>query len=607
VIRNRNAEAGPKPDDIGLVLTPQCIARERKKSENEKMHRKLQHLVSLQFLFFVSFMISSFSAQAQSDSVKNKNPFPVKYRSIADDLILLKTITLAPVYDNQNGIYAKPVQELMTELLKSDKAWGYAEIIGHDGSKFIESYDTNSSDVIEVLSKTRAQGLLTAFITKGPRGINAKLKLFTHDQGLLLAEESIEDLNTFEVSKVRAAFVKMYQNLKNKLPYRGYVLSRRDLEVTISVGTVNGVKKGQELTVAQIIKINRHPKLNILIGVEKEIIARVVVTKAEPYLSFAQISFEKETGVLAPGAKVLPTEFISYPLPQLNNAGEVMGDVVTSNPQTDVQKTAPAPAISEESLQKSDDTSPQALANSKEKKEYLFERHSHLGIFTAQGSIAQFQETNNLSSGNSPSAKQSFAPGVFLGAQFYVIKDTFVEGTLLYHVFSVSNTLTGSVPFSLGYTYTKLDLGFGYDYNFEDDEDEIKFTGVLGYSDISSTVDESNPTALTSTKISALKLSARASMLIGDEKPFTLGGKFDLYFSPSLSESPVNSGSSSVNMTSFGFFGIYDLDEKYKLRADLTLLNLNSRFSGAGATRADFAGSGKQELITQQFGIEYLF
>ena len=39
---------------------------------------------------------------------------------------------------------------------------------------------------------------------------------------------------------------------------------------------------GQELTLAQIIKVNRHPKLKFLVGVEKEIIAKVVVKKAVP-------------------------------------------------------------------------------------------------------------------------------------------------------------------------------------------------------------------------------------------------------------------------------------------------------------------------------------
>jgi hypothetical protein len=557
-------------------------------------------------LFFTACLLSGQMAKAQADTVKNKSPFPVKYRSIADEKILLKTITLAPVYDNTNGIYANPIQKLLVDLLQSDKSWGYAEIKGHDENKFIESYDINPNDVLDVLTKTEAQGLLTAFITKGPRGINVRLKLFTHDEGFILAEESLEDLSTFEIARLREKVSLMYQNLKNKLPYRGYVLSRRGLDVTVSIGKVHGVKVGQELTLAQIIKLNRHPKLKILVGVEKEIIAKVVVTKADDYLSFAKITFEKETGVVDVGTKVLPTEFVAYPRPILNKEGTVVGDATFGSknntleppPKDNDYIAKNAPVVYDE----------QQPSETEEYRSELFDRHNSLGLIIAQGSIAQFKEVNNLQSGVNPSASQGFAPGVFVGAQIYVIKNTFVEANWLSHIFSVSNGLSGSLPFSLSYNYTKTSFALGYDYMFEDEEnaDGIQFTGTLGFTNFSTDVDNSSPPAFTSTKTSALNLSARASMNVSTEMPLKIGGRFDLYLSPRFSENPVNSGSASVNLTSFGFFGIYKLNDKYNLRGDLTLTNINTRFSGTG-TRPNPAGSGSQEIMTQQFGLEYLF
>ena len=560
----------------------------------------------LQILVLITFLVVSQTTLAQSDTVKNKSPFPVKYRSIADEKILLKTVTLAPVYDNTNGIYANPIQKLLVDLLQSDKSWGFAEIKGHDENKFIESYDINPNDVLDVLTKTQAQGLLTAFITKGPRGINVKLKLFTHDEGFILSEESLEDLNTFEIAKLREQVTLMYQNLKNKLPYRGYVLSRRGLDVTVSVGKVNGIKVGQELTLAQIIKLNRHPKLKILVGVEKEIIAKVIVTKADDYLSFAKITFEKETGVVDVGTKVLPTEFVAYPRPILNKEGTVVGDATYGSKDNSLE---PLPKQSNDVAKNApvvyDEEQPAAT---EEYRSELFDRHNSLGSVVAQGSIAQFKETNNLQSGVNPSATQGFAPGVFLGAQIYIIKNTFVEANWQSHNFSVSNGLSGSVPFSLSYNYTKTSFALGYDYLFEDEDnaDGIQFTGTLGFTNFSTDVDNSTPTAFTSTKTSSLNLSARASMNISEELPLKIGGRFDLYLSPRFSESPVNSGSASVNLTSFGFFGIYKLNDKYNLRGDLSLTSINSRFSGTG-TRTNPAGSGNQEIMTQQFGIEYLF
>jgi hypothetical protein len=567
-----------------------------------------QRLISIFVpLFFATSLFTSHLAKAQVDTVKNKSPFPVKYSSIADEKILLKTITLAPVYDNTNGIYSKPIQKLLVDLLQSDKSWGFAEIKGHDENKFIENYDINQNDVLDVLNKTEAQGLITAFITKGPRGINVKLKLFTHDEGFILFEESLEDLNAFEISRLREQVILMYQNLKNKLPYRGYVLSRRGLDVTVSLGKINGVKVGQELTLAQIIKLNRHPKLKILVGVEKEIIAKVVVTKADDYLSFAKITFEKETGVVDVGTKVLPTEFVTYPRPVLNKEGTVVGDAIFGGKNNTLEPISKEPDNIAKNPTAVYDEEQEPTATEEYRTE-LFDRHNSLGVLTAQGSIAQFKETNNLQSGVNPTASQGFAPGIFVGAQIYVIKNTFVEANWQTHNFSVSNSLSGSVPFSLSYNYTKTSFALGYDLMFEEEEniDGIQFTGTVGFTNFSTDVDNSSPPAFTSTKTSGLNLSARALMNVSNEMPLKIGGRFDLYLSPSFSENPVNSGSASVNLTSFGFFGIYQLNDKYNLRGDLTLTNINTRFSGTG-NRPNPAGSGSQEIMTQQFGLEYLF
>lgn len=266
------------------------------------------------------------STSQEVNSTKKSNSFPVKYISEIDQKIIVKSVTLAPVYDNTRSIYAAPIEKLLTDLLQADKVWGYSEFADKNKKIFVELYDSKPNDVLDVLKRSQAQGLLTAIITKGPHGLNARLKLFTQDQGLLLAEESFSDFETFEIAKVREEFVSLYHKLKNKLPYSGYIQSRKGLQVTINIGEKNGVKTGQEIAIAQILKINRHPKLKLMTGVEKEIIGKLLITKAEPYLSFAQIIFEKESGVVDVGGKTLPVDFISYPIPLLDKEGEVIGD-----------------------------------------------------------------------------------------------------------------------------------------------------------------------------------------------------------------------------------------------------------------------------------------
>ena len=286
----------------------------------------IQSISAVSILAFSLFVFAETAKKAEVVDAKNKKPFPVKYVSDADQKILIKTITLAPVYDNVNGIYSVPIQKLLTELLQADKVWGFAEFPDLGKKVFVETFDAKPKEVLDILDKTKAQGLLTAIITKGPHGLSAKLKLYSQDQGWILLEETFQDFSAFEVAKVREEFVTLYHQLKNKLPYQGTVLSRRGLEVTLNIGEKNGAKVGQEVSLAQILKLNRHPKLKTLISVEKEILGKVQITKVEPYLSFAQIIFEKETGVIEVGTKIIPTDYIAYPKPVLNPEGLVTGD-----------------------------------------------------------------------------------------------------------------------------------------------------------------------------------------------------------------------------------------------------------------------------------------
>lgn len=552
--------------------------------------------------WIVSFVLAFTVTTNAQMTTKNKSPFPVKYTSLVDQKIILKTITLAPVYDNVKGIYSEPIQKLLIDLLQSDKSWGYSEFPDFQKKIFIETFDTHPNDVLEALTKTNSQGLLTAYITKGPRGLNAKLKLFTQDQGLILIEESFEDLNTFEISKLRESFVEMYHNIKNKLPYRGFVLSRRGIDVTLNLGSMNGVKVGQELSLAQILKLSRHPKLKFLIGAEKEIIAKVKVTQVEDYLSFAQIIFEKESGVVSVGAKVLPTEFVSYPKPIINNEGVVTGDEFAKS------KTS---VMNENNANETTETTAQDISKNQieeQTKEALLDKNNSFGVLTLQGVITQYHETTTLNSGLSASSSNALVPGVHLGAKIYPLENIFVTADTEFSSFGSNNTLAGSLPYQISYTMVHYGISAGYDYLLDSDgeKDPIKLSAALAFFSRSTDVTVTTPTALTSTKVNSLALQLRASMPLTPDYPFTVGGGFDLMLSPSFSETPVSSGSAQTTILSFGVFGLYPLNDHINIRADIATMNISTNFSGSG-TRPNPASSNLIQMTNEKIGIEYLF
>ena len=518
-------------------------------------------------------------AEAKPLPAKNKSAFPVKYTSEVDQIISLHTITLAPVYDNVKSVYAEPIQKLLLDLLQNDKVWGYSKFPDSEKKVFVETFETNPKEVLNILTQTSSQGLLTAIITKGPNGLSAKLKLFTLDQGLLLAEESFQDLNAFELPRLREEFITLYLNIKNKMPYRGFILSRRGLEVTLNAGSKNGVTLGQQLTLAQILKVNRHPKLKFMVGTEKEIIGRVQVTKVEPYLSFGQIIFEKETGVVATGAKLLPTDSVSYPRPLLNSAGEFIDD----------KQVTPSPTKSSSEL----DSSRGDVGSSKNKPQF--------GKAILQGGLGQFSESARYNSGASIDNSQSVAPTLLLGGEFWISTNWFVQFNLKQSLFKTDNA-SSSTPTSLNNAFANYTGSIGYYFLLLDNFWGPKFSAQLGYSSYKTDVTDSTPTTFTSTNSGGALLKLAGSFPLEPELPIEVGAFFDVLVNPTFSESPVSFGSASARINSFGLSASYHATHSLRYRFDLNFDQIQADFSNAGLKR-----SSTLKMTTQLIGIEYLY
>ncbi|MBC7466393.1 MAG: hypothetical protein H7256_10405 [Bdellovibrio sp.] len=535
-------------------------------------------------MFFVFFAGTYAVAQSAPEVTKNKRPFPVKYTSEVDQKLSLHTITLAPVYDNVNRIYAEPIQKLLIELLQNDKVWGYSAFPDLNKKIFVETYDSKPQEVLDILNQTKTQGLLTAIITKGPAGMSIKLKLYTADQGLLFAEETFQDQSTFEIPKLREQVVTLYHNLKNKLPYRGFVLSRRGLDVTLNAGEKNGLVVGQEVALAQILKINRHPKLKYMVSTEKEIIGKLQITKVEPYLSFAQITFEKENGVVEVGAKLLPNDFIAYPLPVLNKDGDVVDDKlsnsIASTFETRKKETKVGDKVTETTMAHA---GPQ------------------VGKFLLQGGFSQFSESANLTTGESPSASQSMAPTINLGLELWTTPNWFVSFELLQAIFKASNGLNGSSPEDLNYSYSKYSGSIGYYFLLNKDDDKTpKIGGQVGYASMKKDVTDTNPRAFTSSTTSGFLVKVNGAFPLRDY-PVELGASFDIFLSPSTTESPAGAGSSSSRINAFGFNASYETSPSLSYRFDINFDQIQTDTTGGDAT------SSTEKMTNVLFGIEYSF
>ncbi|HEX7674702.1 MAG TPA: hypothetical protein VF412_11060 [Bdellovibrio sp.] len=528
------------------------------------------------FLSFAIVMISFFTvfhpASAQTNAQNT-------YVSAIDQDLAIKSIVLVPATDNVGGIYAKPIDEELHKVLNDDKQWSLTEFPKGLQIKS-ELLDEHPEDVKKILQAGKSEAALTTKLIKGPRGISITMTLYVGRDGLPLLQESLTDYKGFEISDINNQVRKLFENIKSRMPFRATILSRRGQQVTLNLGSNYGLKPDSRVSVVQIIKVNRHPKLKFMISTEKEVLGRVKLFKVEPYLSFGYIELEKEPGVIAVGSKVMPDEFVKYATPVVTPSGKVLADI-TQRPDKDV-------------------------AFGDEPKEWTPESNPQFGKVELMGGFSSYTQNVKLTSAGSISGSNNLAPNILIRGEMWLNPEWFIGVGLRQSVFSIDNGYTGSSPGKLNMSMSQYGVNGGYNFLLTDDFFGPKIQIAAGYTVTDFRIDDSTPTAFTSMKYSGFLISLAGQFPISDQLPIDLGGKFDLYVNPTLSENISSGGSSSNTINAFSFFADYRMKTRFKVKGELLFENYNSDFSGTGQ-RTDPATSTSHKMTTLMGGVEYSF
>lgn len=501
-------------------------------------------------------------------------------KSSVDESLSIKTVTVAPLADNVSQIYAKPLTLQLRSIVESDRQWDLRSF--PEGLKNSpEEFEDKPESVQAALKKTSADALISGRLTKGPNGISIRLNLFLAHDGLLLAQETLQDYSGFEISDLRDQLERMYGNLKSRLPYAGILLSRKGQQVTLNLGTDQGLKAGNELSVVQIIKINRHPRFRFLVSAEKEIIGKVVIDKADASLSFGTIVLERSENVLQPGMKVVPINFVVYPQSPKTADGKII---------TDMAQRADAP-----------------VALGDQPREWVPAPPPSIGKVGLMLGLGSYTISNTLETTGGVSVNETPTPSVHLDGELWLTTNWFMGLGLKQYILSPNNPHPNSSPAKVGISSTQTTLQLGYNFLLQEEFFGPKFQVLGGYSKFSADVDTSSRTAFTSLSFSGLALGIAGSLPISEDLKTTIGAKMMYYLNTDVSESPVSSGSSaSGKITSFSAFGTYKWSEHMNLRGELMYDLFGASFSGSG-TRDENASSASHTLTTFAGGIEYLF
>ena len=118
------------------------------------------------------------------------------------------------------------------------------------------------------------------------------------------------------------------------------------------------------------------------------------------------------------GAKLLPTDFIAYPLPVINSAGEVIDEkLVTPLPENSSTKSPPGEWVPKEPAQ--------------------------FGKALLQGGLTQFNESTRLNSGTTIESSHNLAPTFLLGGDVWLTTNWFVDFNFMQSYFRTENGLAG--------------------------------------------------------------------------------------------------------------------------------------------------------------------
>lgn len=497
------------------------------------------------------------------------------YSSSVDESLTVRTVTIVPFVDNLGGIYAKPLTEYLSSLIKEDRQWTL--IKSSIPAQGPEELEENQKRILDLLKQTKADALFTGRVSKGPKGITVRITLIGGKEGLPLVRESLEDFSGFETEDLRFQTKRLFTNLKERLPYQALVMSRQGHLITLNLGERHGLKEGDELLVIMITKVERHPKFRFITKAVREIMGRIRVHKVDESVSFATLRNERTANLIQPGFKIARDDHLKYP----DLATTADGKLV--------------PRIGERADQE--------VALGDNPTEYTSVPRASFGRIGLLAGLGSTTLSSTHANGTSAQSVNLTSPVVMLEGEMWLDPRWQFNLDLTQSMVKVPNGLDGSTPDPLNSQRQQMALTFGYNFLAREDFFGPKFQIQAGYTTASLYIDDSTPRAHTSKNYSGMSLAIGGSFPIETEagNRFIVGGRFLYHLSPSLSESPAESGSATSQMNQFSFFGEMSLSPKLYLKGSLLFDQSSSSFSGGTSNSAS------AHFTSFLFGMGYMF
>ncbi len=519
--------------------------------------RNFQTFIGLCVLIFLSF--------AHADKKEG-----IVLTSVADTAMTIHSVATLPTLDNVDGIFSRPIDVKLSELLQNDHQWLKVSSQFSGGLLSPADLIKTPQQVIKISQSLKTDALLLAEVRKNPKDFVLALYLFSAIDGKLIAHVAATDLPQESTEKALQQLAVLYQQLKYRIPYDGLILSRTKNRVTLNLGSLDGLTPGQELACSKIIEVQRHPKLGHIIKHEKILIGKVKLIKVDPRLSFADITSESESGVIQKDTKITGARPVVYQAEKWIKNDYVPAELLLSennNVKGRLEEWAP-------------------------------EAPPSFGLVGASFGLSRYQQSLTQTSTTLTSDNPIY-PTITLFGEMWLNPEWFVHAQITQGTGTLSNP-TGGSPSDLSASMGQYSLDVGYNVLLRDDFFDAKIFAALGYMSYEMSVDIGTPAGFVNTKYSGLRLLLGGKTPIDDARLWTLGGSLYWYIDPTYHESPSSSEGADSSIVQFLFSLDYRWSERVLLNGGLEFTTYMSDFTGPNI-------KGSQRFQTAFFGASYMF
>jgi hypothetical protein len=408
-----------------------------------------------------------------------------------------KKVFLFPTVDDVSGVLAPKLDEKIAQLLSRNIRFDLVrdpqviKALSPDEASYAKAA-VNQAVHREAAKTTGADS--TAILRTKTVGNETVMTLeFRDANGDILFSES-GSIPGYSAMDARWGLIdKLFKQVLAKLPFEGSVTGRTASTITVDLG-LGDVQEGEELDIAKIVSIQRHPLLKTIVGTDYVRVGRAKVTTVDKYMSFAEITEEYPSERVTTGSKILKAK----PM---------------------VRRTDAPPASDEESpvrrgpREKKEEKDP-FDARLQGEFDRTKARYGSAGINLFYGSLAHSQTVNDTTSEYSGSGL-----GGKLEGELWVTKNWILN--LAYGFQSATLSGTNGV---LGDTSWKQAEGFG-GYRFFPSEagEGTNLTGSLGYQSLSFEMPTSTTLSVGAKKYTGVALRLQGEMMLQPLAKITAG------------------------------------------------------------------------------------